>query len=144
MNLSIYPTQSNTKAGPFPVLAAVALTAGLMVKLVNAGGVMKATLPADVDDKPDCLVLEDAAAGTLVTVLPLDRSQNVRVRLDGTCNPGDELTLAAINGANDGKVRTLPAAADTYFVFLRAEEIGVDEQLVLCRPILNPRSVIVA
>lgn len=139
------PTQTNTQAGPFRVLAGEALTGleGRLVKLTHDTGVPEVILPNDVDDKPDYILLEGGADGELVTVEALDRSKQFRVRLDGTCNPGDELTLGAIDGTNDGKVRTLPVAADTYFVLLRAEEKGVDEQLVLCRPILNARSVVV-
>lgn len=138
-------TQNDTREGRFEVLAGEDLTdkEGKLVKLTHDAGVPEVILPDDVDDKPDYLLINGGADGTFVTVEPLERRRAVRVRLDGTCNPGDELTLAAINAANDGEVRTLPAAADTYFVFLRAEEKGVDGQLVLCRPILNARSVTV-
>ena len=54
-----------------------------------------------------------------------------------------KLTLAAINGTNDGKVRTVPAAADTYWVAFRAEEAGVDEQLVKARLLPNPGALVV-
>jgi hypothetical protein len=139
-------TQNNTRpAGPFQILAGEDLTdlEGRLVKLTHDGGVPEVVLPNDVDDKPQYLLLEGGEDGEEVKVVAIDPSNAVRVRLDGTCNPGDELTLGAINGTNDGKVRTLPVAADTYYVFLRAEEAGVDEQLVLARPILNARSVVV-
>ncbi len=139
-------TQSNTRPeGPFTIRAGENLTGleGRLVKLSHSTGTPIVVLPNDVADVPDFLLLEGAASGADVSVLPLAAAGNFRVRLDGTCNPGDELTLAAINGTNDGKVRTLPIAADTYFVFLRAQEAGVDEQLVLCRLVLNPRAVVV-
>ena len=145
-NLAIYESQTNTREGPFRVLAGVNLTGmeGRVVKLTHDTGVPEVMLPTAITDTPDYLLLEGGADATEVTVVALDRSGNCRVRLDGTCNPGAELTHGAVDGANNGKVRTLPVTAATYFVFLRAEEKGVDEQLVLCRPLLNPRSVIVA
>lgn len=146
VSLSVYPTQSNTKEGPFQVLAGEALTGleGRVVKLTHDTGVAEVVLPNDVADEADYLLLEGAADGEFVTVVAISRDHSVRVRLDGTCNPGDKLTLAAINGTNDGKVRTLPATADTYWVAFRAEEVGVDEQLVKCRLLPNPGAVVVS
>lgn len=141
MNPSIHPTQSNTQPGLFKVLAGEDLTGkeGCLVVLTHDSGVAEVQLPGDVADVADYLLLEGGEDGEQVTVVALDRERNWRVRLSGTCNPGDELTLAAINGTNDGQVRTIPVAADDYFVFLKAEEAGVDGQLVKCRPILNAR-----
>ncbi|MCW1884010.1 hypothetical protein OKA04_04670 [Luteolibacter flavescens] len=144
--LAIFPEQSNTQEGPFQVLAGENLTglAGRVVKLTHDTGKPEVQLPNDVHEEADYLLLDGGPDGSHVTVIALSRDRNVRVRLDGTCNPGDKLTLAAINGANDGKVRTVPATADTYWVFLRAEEKGVDEQLVLCRLLPNPGPQVVA
>ncbi len=139
--------QNNTRpAGPFQIKAGEDLTdlEGRVLVLSHSGGVPHVILPNDVSDVPSYVLLEGGASGEDVTVEALEPSKAVRIRLDGTCNPGAELTLGAINGSNDGKVRTLPVAADTYFVFLRAEESGVDEQLTLCRVILNPRAVVVS
>lgn len=143
-NLSIYPTQTNTKRGPFRILAGISLIGleGYRVKLTHDTGVPEVLLPTDVDDKADYLVLEGGADGELVTVIEFADAGAFRVRLNGICNPGDELTNI-VGGGNSGKVQTLPVAADTYYVSLRAEEKGVDEQLVLVRPILNARSVVV-
>lgn len=143
-NLSIYPTQTNIKRGPFQVLAGADLTGmeGRRVKLTHDTGVREVVLPSDVDDKADYLLLGGGADGTFVTVVEFADAGSFRVRLNGTCNPGDELTNIVSVG-NPGKVQTLPVAADTYYVSLRAEEKGVDEQLVLVRPILNARSVVV-
>ena len=144
-NLSIFPTQSNTNEGPGPVLAGEDLTGmeGRRVKLTHNGGIAEVVLPTDVDDKADLLLLEGGADGSTVTVISFDEAGRCRVRLNGTCNPGDELTNI-VSAGNAGKVQTLPAAADTYYVSLRALEKGVDEQLVLVSPILNARSVTVA
>lgn len=139
-------TQNNTRPpGPFQIKAGETLTnkEGRILKLSHSGGAPQVVLPNDLADVPDYLLLNGGASGEDVKVEALNRDKAVRVRLTGTCNPGDELTHAAIDGTNDGAVRTLPIAADTYFVFLRAEEAGVDGQLVLARPILNPRAVVV-
>lgn len=143
-NLAIYPTQTNTKRGPFRVLAGISLVGleGCRVKLTHDTGVPEVVLPTDVDDKADYVVLEGAADGALCTVIELGDAGCCRVRLNGTCNPGDELTLI-VGGGNSGKSQTVPVGADTYYVSIRAEEKGVDEQLVLVRPILNARSVVV-
>ena len=138
-------TQNDTREGRFEVLAGEDLTGkeGCLVKLTHDTGIPEVILPNDVADVADYLLIDGGADGTSVTVEPLERHSAVRVRLDGTCNPGDELTLAAIDGTTDGQVRTLPVAADTYFVILRAEEKGVDGQLLLCRLLPNPRAVTV-
>lgn len=139
-NLTVFPSQSNTQRGPFKVLAGENLTGmeGRVVVLTHDTGVAEVQLPGDVANETEYLLLEGAADGEKATVIALDRSQPVRVRLNGTCNPGDKLCLATIDGTDDGKVETLPVAADDYYVFLRAEEAGVDEQLVLCRLLAVP------
>lgn len=143
--LAIFPEQSNTQEGHFKVLAGENLTGmeGRVVKLTHDAGIAEVKLPTDVADEADYLLLEGGADATLVTVLAITRDRNVRIRLDGTCNPGDKLTLAAIAGVNIGKVRTLPAAADTYWLGFRAEEKGVDEQFVKCRLLPNPGAIVV-
>lgn len=140
MKLSVFPEQSNTKEGPFQILASGDLTGkeGHLAKLGNSSGTAVALLPTDVADEADYLILEGGADETFVTVVALDRSGSCRLRLSGTCKPGDKLTLGAIDGTHDGMVRTLPVAADTYWVALRAEEAGVDDQLVKCRLLPNP------
>lgn len=144
--LSVYPTQSNTKEGPFQVLAGENLTGkeGCVCKLTHDTGVAEVVLPNDVADETEYLILEGAADGEFVTVVALERGQSYRVKLKGTCNPGDKLGLGTVDGTHDGNVETLPAAADTYWVFLVAEEVGVDEQLVLCRPLLAPAATVVS
>jgi len=146
MNLAVFVSQSNTREGFFPILAGENLTGkeGRLVKLTHSSGVPEVILPNDVADEADYLLLEGGVDGALVTVLPVDRNHNVRIKLDGTCNPGDKLTLAAIDGTKDGAVRTVPATADVYWVAFRAEEKGVSGQLVLARLLPNPGPVTVA
>lgn len=143
--LAIYASQTNIQDGPFQVLAGDNLTgmAGRLVRLTHNAGVPEVVLPNSVTEEADYLLLEDGLAGAQVTVVALSRLSNMRVRLDGSCNPGDKLTLAAMGQGNAGKVRTVPVAAGTYWVALRAEEKGVDEQLVKCRLLPNPGPLVV-
>ncbi len=130
-------SQSNTRVGDFRVLAGEDLsgTAGLLVRLGDDGGKAVARLPAAVSDYALFVVIEGAAAGEMMAVRPLEAGRNVRVRLKGSCAPGDVLVLADPTSAADkGKLRALPEAADTYRGLAIAEEQGVDGQLVLCRP----------
>lgn len=145
MSLAVYPNQSNSREGPFQIKAGVDLTGkeSFLVKSAHTAGAGEMRLPTALTDIPDYLVLEGAAAGKQATVVALHRGFNCRVRLSGTCNPGDELTQGAINGTDNGKVRTVPATTGSYTVLLKAEQKGVDGQLVLCRAALVPRVVVV-
>ena len=79
-------------------------------------------------------VIEGGADAALVSVRPVEAGRKVRLKLKGTCNPGDVLVLAAIAGSDAGMVRALPTAGGTYRGLAIAEEAGVDGQLVLARP----------
>lgn len=127
MNLSHHPTQTNTKEGPFEVLAGENLTGkeGRVVKLTHDTGVPEVILPNDVADEADYLLLEGGADGTFVIVVAIDRQHNVRIVLDGTCNPGDKLTLAAIDGTKDGAVRTVSEVCQ-----LRIKDVDLDRLTV--------------
>ena len=129
-------SQSNTRVGQIRVLAGEDLTgkAGYLVKMTHDGGVAEVQLPGDVAHYARYVVVEEAEDGALCSVAPLHGDRNVRLVLKGTCNPGDVIVLAAIDGTEDGKVQSLPATADVYFGIGIAEEAGVDGQLVLVRP----------
>lgn len=129
-------TQSNTLVGGFRVLAGENLTdkEGLLVKMTHDTQVPEVVLPASVTDFAIYVLTEGGADESLVTVDPLESGKQVRLRLDGTCNPGDLLVPAEIDGTHDGMVEVLPADAGTYRGIAIAEEAGVDGQLVLCRP----------
>jgi hypothetical protein len=129
-------TQSNTRIGDFRVLAGQNLTdkEGLLVKLTHDTGVPEVKLPAAVTDFAIYVLTEGGADESLVTVKPLENGQNVRLKLSGTCNPGDLLVPAAIDGTKDGMVNALPAEGGTYRGIAIAEEKGVNGQLVLARP----------
>ena len=130
-------SQSNTRVGDMPVLAGEDLTGmeGRLVVVTHDSGVAEVKLPAANTDYALYVLLEDGADAASVNVRPIDAGRNIRVRLDGTCNPGDVLVLADVATAADkGKVRVLPEDAGTYRGLAIAEEAGVDEQLVLCRP----------
>ena len=129
-------SQSNTRVGDFRVLAGESLVGmeGRLVKMTHDTQVPEVMLPDAVTDYGIYVLIEGGVDGALVSVKPLENGRNVRLFLDGTCNPGDLLVPAAIDGTKDGKVRALPAAAGTYRGIGVAEEAGVDGQLVLCRP----------
>jgi hypothetical protein len=129
-------SQSNTRVGDIRVLAGEALTGkeGFLVKMTNDTGVAEVKLPAAITDYALYAVIEGAADAELVSVRPVQADRNVRLKLKGTCNPGDVLVLAAIAGSDAGMVRALPATAGTYRGLAIAEEAGVDGQLVLARP----------
>lgn len=130
-------SQSNTRVGDIPVLAGEDLSdkEGRLVKMTHDSGVAEVLLPTDNADYALYVLIEGAADAANVSVRPIEAGRNVRLRLNGTCNPGDVLVLADTGTAADkGKVRALPSDAGTYRGLAIAEEAGVDEQLVLARP----------
>ena len=129
-------SQSNTRAGDIRVLAGESLTdkAGYLVKMTHDTGVPEVKLPSAITDYALYAVIEGAADEALVSVRPVEAGRNARLKLKGTCNPGDVLVLAAIAGSDAGMVRALPTAGGTYRGLAIAEEAGVDGQLVLARP----------
>ena len=129
--------QTDTRSGLIRVLAGAELSAklGYLVKMTHDTGVPEVVLPSAIADLAVYLVDDGNVDAGLVSVEPLTGERNVRIKLKGTCNPGDVLTLADPSTAADaGKVRALPTAAGTYRGIAIAEEKGVDGQLVLCRP----------
>ena len=130
-------SQSNIKFGPVPFNCGADLTAATdhLVVLGHSAGTPQMTLPESLTDHALYLVLEGAAADETGYFLPVSSAANVRIRLVGTCNPGDTLVLAdpAVEG-QPGKVIVLPGDAGTYRVIAIAEEQGINTQLVLARP----------
>ncbi|MBX3736734.1 MAG: hypothetical protein KF715_08600 [Candidatus Didemnitutus sp.] len=138
----MFPSQSNTLEGDIQVKAGVDLTGleGRLIVVGNSAGKLVANLPTAITDVPTHVLLDGGAAGTLVSLRPLCSDEQVRIRLNGACNPGDVLVNedpVANAGANAGKVRAVPAGAGAYVGIGKAEEIGVDEQLLLVRPHLH-------
>jgi len=133
--------QSNTQEGAISVIANEALTGleGYLAVLTEDTNVLEAKLPDTVTDLALFVIVEGAAAGSYAELMPLEPGRNVRVELEGTCNPGDILRLYTPDGSNDGKVCAIGATAGLYFSPGVAEEEGVDGQLVLMRPM--PRLV---
>lgn len=129
-------TQSNTRRGPFPIAANADLTSkeGYLAKIVNSSGVAKAALPAAAGDHTPFLITDGVASGENATLEPIIAEKNFRMRLNGTCVPGDEIVREDETGADTGKVRKLPAGAGTYTRVGIAEETGADEGLVAIRP----------
>ena len=129
-------SQSNTQTGQIVLPANEELTGkeGLLVKIVNDSNIAKFALPDAVSDLALFVLTDGDAAGENAAALPLSPERNVRIRLSGTCVPGDVLVLAAINGTLDGMVKKLPTVGGTYRGIAIAEEVGVDLQLIKARP----------
>ena len=130
-------SQTNTRVGDIRGVAGEDLTGkeGFLVKMTHDSSVREVLLPAANGDYALYVVTEGAADTENVSLRPLEAGRNVRVKLDGTCDPGDVLVLADVATAEDkGKVRALPEDAGTYRGLAIAEEAGVDGQLVLARP----------
>ena len=130
-------SQSNTRVGDFPVAAGVDLSGmeGRLVKMTHDGGAPEAALPTDNADYALYALVEGASLGGTARVRPLEAGRNARVRLKGTCNPGDAVVLAdTATEADRGMVRAVPEDAGTYRGIGIAEEAGVDGQLALIRP----------
>lgn len=128
----MYDTQSNTTPGVVAKVAALAVTAGYVVKLTTAGLV---TPVAAANDAGALFVaLNSASAGEPVDCLPLSPERNVRIKagtVSGTQNAGVAVYLAAAPAA-DGRVNEVATSATKIGY---AEETFVTGQLVLIRPI---------
>lgn len=134
----MFPTQTNTQAGDVVIPAGEDLTAKAahLALITHAGGAPEAKLPSANTDLATHIVGDPAADGENATLIPLTPGKQSRVKIDGTCNPGDKLVLADTGAAADrGKLRALPAAAGDYIIHAKAEEAGVDGQNVLVRGI---------
>jgi hypothetical protein len=130
-------SQTNTRVGDIRVAAGEDLTGkeGFLVKMTHDSSVREVLLPAANGDYALYVVIDGAADTENVSLRPIEAGRNIRVKLDGTCDPGDVLVLADVATAADkGKVRALPEDAGTYRGLAIAEEAGVDGQLVLARP----------
>lgn len=135
------PDQTNTRpAGPFAVLAGESLVGkrSYIGVLTHDAGVPEVKLPTSINQVPLYLINEEGADAALVAIEPLAEGGPARrAVLKGACNPGDVLVLAAIAGADAGKIRALPADAGVYVQLGVAEEVGVDTQHLLFRPTLK-------
>jgi len=124
-------TQTNTKAGDITVVTSADLTGkeGRLVKLANSSGALVASLPAASTDVCTHIILRVNSA-TEAEVRPFSPEREHRVRLQGTCSPGDKLGLSdptASSGANAGKLEVVTAGR----VYAIAGETGADEQMLL-------------
>jgi hypothetical protein len=130
-------SQTNTKVGDVRIAAGEDLSEkeGFLVKVTHDTSVPEVLLPTANSDYALFVVIDGAADTENVSLRPIEAGRNIRVKLEGTCDPGEVLVLADVATAADkGMVRALPADAGTYRGLAIAEEAGVDGQLVLCRP----------
>jgi hypothetical protein len=130
--------QNDTRAGGIPDLIAGEELTGMedrFVKIGNSSGTAVAMLPEANDDEVLFILTGGDVAAANVAADPLEPGRNMRVKLKGTCNPGDRLVLADVATAADrGKARALPSTPGTYVMQGVAEEAGVDGQAVKFRP----------
>ncbi|MEM0964796.1 MAG: hypothetical protein AAGJ81_01425 [Verrucomicrobiota bacterium] len=134
----MFPSQTNTIPGDVVYPAGEDLSAkeGFLAVLTHDSGSPEAVLPTANTDLANFIVGDPGADTEDVTLIPLTSGKQYRVKLKGTCNPGNQLVLADVGTAADkGMVRALPAAAGDYNVLAIAEEAGVDGQLILLRGI---------
>lgn len=133
----MFPSQTNTTPGDvvFPAGEDLSLKEGFLAVLTHDTGAPEVKLPAAITDLANLIIVDPGADTEDVTVMPLTPGKQARVKLEGACNPGDQLVLAAIAGDDAGMVRALPTDAGDYNVLAIAEEKGVDGQLVKLRGI---------
>ena len=131
-------SQSNTQAGQIVLNSSEDLQGkeGLLAVIINTSNVAELALPSDVSDLALFVITDGGDKDKNTAALPLSPDRNVRLKLNGTCVPGDVLVLADIDGTHDGMVKVLPAVGGTYRGIAIAEEVGADGQLVKARPAL--------
>lgn len=113
-----------------------------LVKIANSSSDPVILLPTNNSDVCPYILTGGDIAGNDVALDINEPSANRRVKLKGTCNPGDTLVLADVGTAADkGKLRVLPSTPGTYMAHGIAEESGVDGQNVLYRPCIRPVTV---
>ena len=131
-------SQRNTQAGQIVLNSSEDLQdkEGYLVKIINTSNVPEWALPDAETDLALFVVTDGDKKNKNSAALPLSPDRNVRLKLSGTCVPGDVLVLATPNGTIDGMVKTLPTVGGTYRGIAIAEEVGADGQLVKARPAL--------
>ena len=129
-------SQSNTKAGQIVLNSSEDLQGkeGYLAKIIDTSNVPEFALPDAASDLALFAITDGGDEDENTAALPLSPDRNVRLKLSGTCVPGDVLVLATPNGTVDGMVKVLPAVGGTYRGIAIAEESGVDGQLVKARP----------
>lgn len=129
-------SQTNVQTGQIVLNSSEDLSdkEGYLVVIINTSNVAEFALPAAETDLALFVVTDGDVEDANTAALPLSPERNVRLKLDGTCVPGEVLVLATIDGTHDGMVKKLPSVGGTYRGIAIAEEVGVDGQLVKARP----------
>jgi len=120
--------QSDCRCGSlgFPAGADLTLATGRLAKLNSDG---HAVLPSSAADITPYVITCGADTGYLCGVAPLTSLSNSRVALKGACQAGQLLVAVG-----DGRVEAGTAGGAAALVGV-AEEVGVEGQLVLLRPV---------
>lgn len=129
-------SQTNTKTGQIVLNSSEDLQGkeGHLAKIIDTSNVPEFALPDAASDLALFVITDGGDEDENTSALPLSPDRNARVKLSGTCVPGDVLVLATPNGTVDGMVKKLPSVAGTYRGIAIAEEVGVDGQLLKARP----------
>lgn len=129
-------SQSNTQAGQIVLNSSEDLQdkEGYLVKIIDTSNVAEFALPDAETDLALFVITDGGDEDENTAALPLSPDRNVRLKLSGTCVPGDVLVLATPDGKVDGMVKVCPAIGGTYRGLAIAEEVGADGQLVKARP----------
>ena len=132
MNVILNPSQSDTRRGDINLPASVNLTGceNLLWKIVNNNGVANFALPTAVTDLALWVGASGDVAGNNVAAEAPSQNENCRVLLDGTCNPGDSLSLSPNIW---GRLYKPPGGSGATNYLFVAEEAGVAGQLVKVR-----------
>ena len=121
---AIFTGQSNTRSGNevYPALVDLTGKEACLVVAANNSGTLSVNLPAAETATPHGVIGQGKSnQATVFFPSPCDV---FRLKLTGTCDPGDTLTLRT-----DGTVEANGSGTD----YATAEEAGVDGQLVASR-----------
>ena len=134
MNVSLNPSQSNTKKGARTLLGSVDLTGkeNYLLKIVNDGGVAKFALPTAVTDQAVFICASGTTAGNEVTGESPSSSENCRVLVNATVVPGD---LLCLDPNAYGKLYVPAGSSGATNVLFVAEEGAAAGGLCLCRKV---------
>ena len=131
------PEQSNTRKGIITLPAKGDLTGkeAHLVKIVNDGGVAKASLPAAALDVANYVVLEGGADGEMASIQPLASDQQVRiVAKTATLVAGDKVVGYASGAAGQ---LTKYASGDAFVAGIVEEKCGGAGHQLLIRPLCS-------
>lgn len=129
--------QSNTKRGPFQIASATDMTGkeGYLVKILDASGTPKATLPAAVTDVA-AYVITNVISTSVVEIMPLEPGVSVRLVANGTTLLAGDKVVGYASG-KEGLASEYTGSGAAFISAIAEETGGTDLQYVKCRPVLT-------